>query len=75
MSKWSKVECNIQDREDLEKALRDVCGELGLDFQTGENLTLRGFSTQRNGAHFRIRRHAITAHIAHTYGDLGFQNL
>ena len=72
MSKWSKVECNIQDREDLEKALQDVCGELGLDYQTGENLTLFGYTSRRTGAHFCIRKHAIRSKVAYTYGDLGY---
>ena len=71
MSKYVRVETQIQDETIFLQALQETCLEEGIEFEQGEDLSLYGYQGRRRPekANFVIRRR----YIGRSANDLGFR--
>jgi hypothetical protein len=72
MSSYRKIETKFNDRDTLEKALREVCEARGIPFeaaQVGETITAYGWNNAKLDADFVVRKRDI----GDPYEDLAFQ--
>ena len=73
MSKYLRVATQIKDEQLFIQALQEVCQELGIEYESGKELTLYGWQGRRRPetAEYIIRRH----HVGRSANDLGFHRL